>query len=353
VQYRGSPSYPGSVANAFYLMYGMMDLSVLPNRLIRLLGLLGLLVGAIVAGYVLRRGGIRQAFSAASGVALPLMAPLLVAGGAAFVAFGAHLWGFPIRGPGGILGPLESNLNETYTRIANEDYSAYGPLGVVALLAASALTILAYARRRVDARHLALAATLPLFLVFISLESTWHPFLIRFFLLPAVLAAPLLARLLRGRLTTAAYLLVAAVTVGLTITHDQPKPLDNPYGFGSPWQLTQVTALATNSDSYAGNALAAYQKLVPPRACVGAILGTNEPSYLLFGPHFEHHVFYLSVNDPLRPAYRQGLFYVVITTGTNASAADTFKAAGWRIQPLAGYWQLASDPNASTGECTV
>src|SRR4029079_3681722 len=38
---RGSPSYPGSVANAFYLLYGLMDLSVLSNRLIDVLAIVG------------------------------------------------------------------------------------------------------------------------------------------------------------------------------------------------------------------------------------------------------------------------------------------------------------------------
>ena len=45
-------------------------------------------------------------------------------------------WGFPIRGPGGSIGPLEEDLNQEYGRISNEDYSAFGPVGIVALLAA-------------------------------------------------------------------------------------------------------------------------------------------------------------------------------------------------------------------------
>ncbi len=48
-------------------------------------------------------------------------------------------------------------------------------------------------------RHVVLAASLPVFLVLISLESRWVPFLIRYFMLPAVLTAPLLAILLRRR----------------------------------------------------------------------------------------------------------------------------------------------------------
>ena len=49
-----------------------------------------------------------------------------------------------------------------------------------------------------DARHLVLACALPIFLILVSLTAVWVPFLIRYFLIPAVLAAPLLARLFRN-----------------------------------------------------------------------------------------------------------------------------------------------------------
>jgi hypothetical protein len=352
VQDRGSPSYPGSVANAFYLMYGLMDASRLSSRLIHLLALAGIAIAVGFAAWALRRRGRLRALGDAAGVATPFVAPLLVIGGAAVVAFIARRWGFPIRGPGGLLGPLEENLNEEYGRIANEDYSAYGPVGIVALLAAGALTLRAYAARRVDARHLVLACALPVFLILVSLTAVWVPFLIRYFLIPAVIAAPLLARLFRSRATTAAYLVVAAISIGVTIVHDQPKPFNNPYGFGRPWNLTQVTALATNSDAYIGAALADYDKLVPAHACVGAVIDTNEPSYLLFGPKLEHHVIFLSSNDTVRTALEKGLFYVVITTGVDRPVADRFKEAGWRIRPLAGYWLLASERRAGDGTCT-
>ena len=351
VQDRASPSYPGSVANAFYLMYGAMDLSVLSNRLIDGLAFVGLVLAAAAAGIVFRRTGLRRAVEDAARVATPFLAPLLVVGGAALVAFIARRWGFPIRGSGGILAPLDSVLNEVYTRFANEDYSAYGPLGIVALLAAVALTIWGFLGRRVDRRHLVLACALPGFLVLISLQSAWVPFLVRFFLVPTGLAAPLLARLFRGRATTAAYLVVGALVVGLTITHDQSKPLESAYG--RPWHYTQLDALSVNSDGYLASALAAYDQLVPARACVGAVLGPNEPSYLLYGPRREHHVEFLSVDDAVLPALRQGLFYVVISTGDDRWVAGRFSAAGWTVRPLGSFWILASEPHARAGSCTT
>ena len=346
---RAPPSYPGSVANAFYLMYSTMDLGVLSNRLIYALALTGLLAAVGAAAWALRRSDTRRATGDAAGVATPFLAPLLLVGAASALAFVSRQWGFPIRGPGGI---AETGYFRPSTRIANANYSAFGPVGIVALLAATALTIWNYVRRRADMRHLALASALPSFLILMSLQTTWNPFLVRFLLVPTVLAAPLLAGLFRSGATTAAYLAVAAITVGLTITHDQAKPLENAYG--RPWQLSQVQALEVNRNPYQvpiAEALAAFDKLVPPHACVGAVLDAWEPSYLFFGRKLQHHVTYLSVDDALAAAFRDALGYVVITTGTNRGAADTFEQAGWRVQPLGGLWLLASAPHAGTGTC--
>ncbi len=179
----------------------------------------------------------------------------------------------------------------------------------------------------------------------------WNEFLTRFLIVPAVLAAPLLARLFRGRATGAAYVLVAAITVGLTITHDQTKPLASPYG--RPWEATPVQALELARDPTVAAALAAYDKLVPAGACVGAVIGPDEPAYLLYGPRLSHHVVFLSVNDAVLPSLRAGLFYVVISTGPDHWVAGRYRAAGWRIRPLGSYWLLASEPDARSGACSA
>jgi hypothetical protein len=352
LQYRSSPSYPGSVANAFYLMYGMMDLSVLSNHLIYTLAVAGL-VGATSAGaWAYRRASFRRALGDAAKVATPFLAPLLVLGGAGVLAFIARRWGFPIRGPNGILGPLENNLNEVYTRFANEDYSAFGPIGIIALLAATTLTIRGNSKRLRDSRQLALACALPGFLIFLSLELWWAPFLIRYFLVPAVLTAPLLARLFRGQATTAAYLTAATITIGLTITHNQAKPLTSPYGYGHPWNLTQQTALDENAASGTAASLASYDTVVPAHACVGAVLSPNDPFYLLFGPRLEHRLVFLPVSNAVDPALEHGLSYVVFTTGPDSWDAVMFRAVGWNIRTLAGNWRLATRPHPTgIGTC--
>ena len=351
VQDRGSPSYPASVANAFYLAYGLMDISVLSHRLIEILATAGLAAAICIEAWWLRRRLFRRALVEAARTALPFLAPALVIAMASALAIVARRWGFPIRGPGGVVTALDIDLNEQYTRIANEDYSAFGPVGIVALVAAAALAVRAFATRRADIRHLALALALPFFLAAISLSSTWVPFLIRYFTLPAVLTAPLLAALFRSRLAGAAYLLVATVSVALTLVHDQPKPLESPYGFGRPWDLTQVEAVDQISDPGGANALAAYERLVPARACVGAVLGENEPSYLLFGPHLEHRVIFLDNSDPAPPAEADGLTYVVVSSQAPGPGADSFLAAGWKMEPLAGGWNLAVDPHHRSRSC--
>src|SRR5262249_22242976 len=98
--------------------------------------------------------------------------------------------------------------------------------------------------------------------------------------------------------------------------------------------------------------LVAFRRKVPEHACVGAVLDGYDPSFLLFGPRRQHRVVYLSVNDALVGANRAGVRYVVITTGVNGWAADTFRQAGWTVEPLgSGYWVLATAPNAGDGTC--
>jgi hypothetical protein len=350
---RASPSYPGSLANAFYLVYGLMDLSVLSNVLIYVLAVTGLVSAAGVTAWALRRRGARRALGEGANVAVPFVAPLVVLGAAGMIAFAARRFGFPIRGPNGILGPLEANLSETYTRISNEDYSAFGPLGIVALVLASVLTLVAYVRRRADTRQLALACALPCFLLLISLSTSWNPFLIRFFAVPVVLAAPLLARLLHGRTAVAAYAIVAALTVSLTVLRDQSKPLENPYGFGPPWSLSVEHSLDTNSRLDYATSIRDFDQSVPARACIGAVLGEQDPSYLVYGPHLRHHVVYLPANGAVLAALQRGLFYVVIDTDSHASVGDDFAAAGWRVRQLGQRWLLASEPNARSGVCVA
>ncbi len=243
VQDTTSPSWPGSVATAVDVLYMTMDLSAVPDRLIHVLIAVGAVAAVAVAGWSVMRGRRRRALPAGAAVALPFVAPLLVIGAGGVLAYLARWWGFPVRGRGGFIGSL--------THAANEDVSAFGPLGIVTLAAAIVASVVAVVRRRGAALELPLALALPTFVLFLALGSRWNPFLTRFLLVPAALTAPLLARLFRDRAVTAAYLVVAALTVGLTLQHDRTKPLSSAYG--RPWQLDQAQALDLAGDPASGD----------------------------------------------------------------------------------------------------
>ena len=260
--------------------------------------------------------------------------------------------GFPIRGPKGILAPLNQILGLQYTRFAHEDYSAFGPLGIVALVAAMVLAVWAYEARRAELPHFLLALPMPLFLILVARTVAWNPFLLRFFLVPAALVAPLLARLFQSQSRTAAYMVVAALTVGLTLTRSQTKPLLSP--LGAPWHLTEVEALNLYSRHQYDQALPAFEARVPTGACVGVILGDSEPSFLLFGPRLKRRVVYLPVGDSgANLATEESIPYVLVSTNPQpeALALRDLENAGWRADTLGGHWYLASDPRAKEATC--
>jgi hypothetical protein len=271
-------------------------------------------------------------------VALPLLAPILVIWGSSGVAWFARELGSPVSGRLGNVGAL----NRTVTG------GAFGPLGAVSLVAASVVTIWLFVRHRVDSRQLALALALPLFLVLLTTEK-YNWYLTRFLLVPVVLCAPLLARLLTSRAATAAYLAVGATVAVLVLTRNPQRPWQS--AFGSPWALTQVQALELSDRPAAGRALLEYNRLVPTNGCVGAILDPNAPAFILSGPRLGHPVEYLNVDHAVEEAYAMSLSYVVITRGVNGWAANAFRAAHWKEHPLAGYWTLAVAPRTVPSDC--
>jgi hypothetical protein len=331
-----SPSWPGSGITALYLTYTTMDLSALSDGLIRWLAILG--VVAAVAVLALRRRRRASAAVEAAGVGLPFLSALLVVWLGGALAWLARRWGYPIRGPGGVVGGL--------TRTVNEDTSAFGPLGAVLLLGLPVLGVLAYVRGWARSQALALAAALPTFVFLLVLEAKWDEFLARFLLVPVVLAAPLLAALFRSRSVGVAFAAVGVLVAVVTVTNIQAKPFDR-----RPWSFDEAQVLRSAGDPAQAAALTAYRRLVPPHACVGAVLAPDEPGYLLYGPRLEHRVEFLPVANAVHDSVLQGLFYVVITTGTDRWAAKSFRDAGWRLRSLGGYWTLASEPAATNGEC--
>ena len=337
----GSPAQqsirPGPLSSAVDIVYQLMDVAPLSEHLIDELAIAG--IAAAVAVFAWRRARPRALLESLL-VALPLVAAWLVIRGGDAIAYLARSLGFPVRGPLGNVGALNRVI----------DGSTFGPVGAVVLVAIPFVTLAAYARRRADLRHLALACAFPLFLLLLA-QATYNWFLTRFLLVPAVLTAPLFALLFRSRFVTAAFLVVAGTVAGMVITQDPLRPLDGRYGFGRPWQLGEVQAAYLTDERGVGDAVAAFQRDVPRQACVGAVLGGDEPAYFLSGPRLDHRVLYLPVGTALTDAYRHFLSYVVVSTGENRWAAGSFRRGGWRVEPLGSYWLLAVAPHAGDGSC--
>jgi hypothetical protein len=225
-------------------------------------------------------------------------------------------------------------------RLASEDFAGYGPLGIL-VLAAIGVTIVALLRRRADARHLSLVLALPLFLVLLALEVRYYDFLTRFLLVPVALTVPLAAVFFRRTGDAAAILVVAALTVTLALDRDLVKPFNSVYGH--PWQLSASNAVRLNWMPAAGEALGELDQDAG-NASVGAVLGPDEPSYLLFGETRNRHVTFLPAlpEHAVRAAKAAALPFVVI--GSVQGVAGAFARAGWRLQPLGIYWTLAVAP---------
>jgi hypothetical protein len=341
-QWTASPSYPGTIQTALHVLYRTFDLSAFSYRFVYSLAGIGGVVAAVVALHAYPRRGLRRSLVVAAGVGIPFLAPLLTIGGADALASLTARGGIPVH-EGGWAGGLN--------RGAIEDSSAFGPVGAVFLLAVPVVAACMYLARRADLRHLALGLALPTFLILLALQSKWNPWLTRFLLVPAALTAPLLAWWFRSRAAAAALVVAASLTVGMTLENNHRKPLESPFGF--PWQLSWSHALKPQGHGPFVGVLDDFDRLVPARACVGAIVGPDEPSYLLYGPKLEHHVVYLPVESALLEAYRHHLFYVVVSTGVDSWAATGFTKNRWKPSKLGDYWLLlvSPAPGAGTGDC--
>jgi hypothetical protein len=312
VENSAATTFTGTVARALHLLYRMFDLSVTPYWLVAALAVAGCVYAALLAVRA------RSPFAA-----LPLFAPAVALG--VIELFARDPWNVP--------------------RAANEDFSAFGPVGTAALLGAPFVALAGGGRRR-DPRFLGLALVLPSYMVLLAAFAKYNVWICRFLVVPVVLAAPLFASLCRSRAASLALLVVGGLTLFFATTDNAAKKIRSPVG--RPWTFSQVDAMAAFPAQPTGEivarTLAAYDRAVPVDACVGAVLDPDEPAYLLWGPHLERKVFFLPSLDALGQAYRDGLRYVVVSTGVNAPVSRTFAAAGWKVRLVGSYWQLAVAP---------
>jgi hypothetical protein len=318
VENSAATTLSGTVDRSLHLVYRLFDLSVMPDWLIAVLGI----AACVLAAALVRHSRSPRAALAA----LPLLAPALA------------------------LAVLEIfALDPSYVaRTASEDVSGFGPAGTAALLGAPVAALISTRVKPRDPRLLALVLALPTYIVLLAAFAKYNVWICRFLMVPVVLTAPLFAALCRSRAAAAALLVLGGLTFAFALTDDAAKKIGSPAG--RPWTLSQVGAMkafpAQPTGTIVATALAAYNRAVPPDACVGAVLDPDEPAYLLWGPELRRRVVFLPSLDALSRAIRDDLPYVVVSTGVNAPVARTFAQAGWNVHPLGSYWQLAVAPRA-------
>jgi hypothetical protein len=237
----------------------------------------------------------------------------------------------------------------------SEDLSAYGVIGGPLLLLLSCWWLAQ--RRRTDAR-VVLGVALPLFLVLLALTSKYNPWLARFLLVPAALTAPLLAAAASRRTVVTAVVGVVVLQLALVQIRNEQKPLNS----GTrPWALTQAEALRlTFRPGFAGVSLA-LDRLVAPGTCIGAVVGPDDPSFVLFGDRLQRRVRFLPHAGATTAARASRLAVVVVRRASGLPAR--FARAGWRLRALGAPgttpWLLATrqpakeDRMAQSGGCGV
>lgn len=220
--------------------------------------------------------------------------------------------------PGATTTPFSFPVNGA----ADEDFSFFGPLGV--LLVPLALGwLVAWARRRAGLRHAALALAPLLFVVVLALAYRYNGWIGRFMIVPVALVLPLGAwayeRRLLGRRVLAAGLAVAgALTLALAHAYNNAKPtgLD---GRPAVWTLSREQAQALTRPALAG-VLEGLAQHVPQGKRVGTILGEDDWDYPLYGPRLDRRLVPVSpgVAYPLSAARSARLHWVVAGVGIAA-----------------------------------
>jgi hypothetical protein len=214
----------------------------------------------------------------------------------------------------------------------SEDASSFGPLGFALVVPLSLGTLVAWALRRTDRTHGALALALPIYLVALALGTRWNPYVGRFLVTPVALTLPLAPLVLRYRVAAVATVVLATATVCLAHVFNPSKPTG--VADGTPiWSRSRIEAQTIRWPELHGT-LAAVAANVPPSARLGIDLGAGDWEYPLYGPRLQRRLVFLPRRRPLDAA--SGLQWVVLGTGTSGVrktgwCATRFPASGWSL----------------------
>jgi len=180
--------------------------------------------------------------------------------------------------------------------VSASNYSWYGPLGSLALIAAAVLAIREVRRRRLDrATYLVLAAPL-YWLAAFALFFFYQVWEGRFFAFPVALTATTWGLLLRYRSVAWAATAIAATTVLLTVLNDEKRPSGVPLlqreKPRSIWSTPRWIAQGGGHPQLVDSIRYSAEE-IPGTSNVGLAFTGAEPAYPYFGPALDRKIEYV------------------------------------------------------------
>jgi hypothetical protein len=200
-------------------------------------------------------------------------------------------------------------------------------------------------RRRSAGGSLALGLALPLFVVVLALSSKYNPWLSRFLLVPTALALPLTAAWFRRRELAVGVVVVASVALVMAHVRNQLKPIEG--AVIEPWAASQVQAVDRPWLAGVASGISELNLLVPASGCLGALVDSDDPTFLLYGPRLDRKLVFLTGGDEQRQADAAGLSAIVVKATDFQDPQKRFTANGWQLTNLSTYFTLARRPSRS------
>jgi hypothetical protein len=227
------------------------------------------------------------------------------------------------------------------------EQSWYGPLGLLAFLAAFPLAVREIRRGALGAGALSLLLAPVLITVTIAAVIGYSEFHGRYLMAAVALAASTWGLLLRVRPLAVAATAIATVTLALVVVHNDEKPAGfSVLGGKSPastWTMSRDEALAKAMGGAAGSLLA-FDRRAADGATVGLRIGPFYISYPYFGADLHHRVVFIGDSGE---GLSRHVDWLVVAPGLKVNTCT----AGWQEVPSerAG-WQLYRRVGACPGE---
>jgi hypothetical protein len=216
------------------------------------------------------------------------------------------------------------------------NFSWYGPLGSVLLVAAGVLVVIAVRRRQLDRMALVSVIAPVYWLVAFSALLFYQDWIGRFFAFPIALAAATWGIVLRWRPVAWGVVAIAGTTLLLSLANDAKRPSglpllerDKPR---SVWTTPRWTGVALRKDYDAP--IRFLDQRIPDSADVGLAITPSEPVYPFFGRRLERQVRFVHEDDREAPTSIDWVF--VRPDQPSSLCSEAWKVAlttadGWRI----------------------